>query len=83
MRLSEIAAKRIINIYDGAIIGSAGEADLVIDPLSGEVTELVMPPGGFPFYGNNKRSFTIPWQAIKKIGAEVIVVDIDENGRYQ
>ncbi|MGI5891496.1 MAG: YlmC/YmxH family sporulation protein [Bacillota bacterium] len=79
MRLSELAAKKIVNIYNGDIVGSVGDADLLIDPLSGEIAELIMPPSRF---SNNKRQYSIPWQAIKKIGAEVIVVDIDDNGRY-
>jgi YlmC/YmxH family sporulation protein len=80
MRLSELATKKIVNIYDGDIVGSVGDADLLIDPVTGEIEELIMPPGRF---SSHKRQFAIPWQAIKKVGSEVIVVEIDENGRFE
>lgn len=41
MRLSELASKRIINLYNGEIIGTAGDSDLMIDPASGLITEIV------------------------------------------
>jgi len=80
MRLSEFAGKRIINIYDGDFLGTAGESDLVIDPATGAIEEIILPQGrGF---GASKRQMSIPWESVKKIGSEVIVVDIDDNGKY-
>lgn len=82
MRLSELAGKRIINIYDGDFLGTAGESDLVIDPQSGAIEEIILPQGrGFISLGSRNRQMSIPWEAVKKIGSEVIVVDIDDNGK--
>lgn len=75
MRLSELAGKRIINLYDGEIIGTAGESDLLIDSSSGLITEIIIPPGRGP--AASRRPLTIPWAAVRKIGPEVIVVDIE------
>ena len=44
MRLSEFADKRIINLYDGEIMGSAGDSDLLIDPADGRIVEIVLQP---------------------------------------
>lgn len=75
MRLSELANKRILNLYDGEIIGSAGESDLLVDPKTGLVAEIIIPPGrGVTSRG---RGLSIPWSAVKKVGAEVIVVDME------
>lgn len=84
MRLSEFADKRIINIYDGDIMGRAGDSDLLIEPESGRIQEIILPPPrGFAiFTTGNRRQLSIPWQAVKKVGAEVVVVDIDENGKF-
>ena len=72
MRLSELAGKKIINLYDGEIIGPAGDSDLLIDSVSGLITEIVVPPGR-----GGRRALSIPWSAVRKIGPEVIVVDIE------
>lgn len=75
MRLSELAGKRIINLYDGEIIGTAGDSDLLIDSVSGLITELVLPAGRGGAAA--RRPLSIPWSAVRKIGPEVIVVDIE------
>lgn len=75
MRLSELAGKRIINLYDGEIIGTAGESDLLIDSASGLITEIIIPPGRGPMAA--RRPLSIPWSAVRKIGPEVIVVDME------
>jgi YlmC/YmxH family sporulation protein len=86
MRLSEFAGKKIINIYDGDILGTAGESDLLVDPITGEIAEIILPPGrGAGFFSgaaSGRRQLSIPWEAVKKIGSEIIVVDIDEDGKY-
>jgi len=85
MLLSDFADKRIINIYDGDIMGRAGDSDLLIEPESGRILEIILPPPrGFTLFAgrNNQRQLSIPWQAVKKVGAEVVVMDIDENGKY-
>ena len=75
MRLSELAGKRILNLYDGEIIGSAGESDLLIDPKNGAISEILIPPDrGMSGCG---RGLSIPWAAVKKVGAEVIVIDLE------
>lgn len=79
MRLSEFAEKRIINVFDGELLGAIGDSDLLIDPDSGRIIEILVPP---PRRGGGKRSVSIPWSAVKKVGAEVVVVDVDSGGSY-
>ena len=85
LRLSDFAEKKIINIFDGEILGTAGESDLLIDADNGQIIEIIIPPQrGFSAITNNpRRQISIPWTAVKKIGSEIIVVDIDDNGKYQ
>ena len=74
MRLSELAQKRIINVYDGEIMGTAGESDLLIEPITGAIAEIIVPAGrGI----SGKHGGSIPWSSVKKVGAEVIVVDVE------
>jgi YlmC/YmxH family sporulation protein len=78
MRLSELAGKKIINLYDGAMMGTVGDSDLLVDPQSGAIDSLMLPRRNDGRSARNMpRRIAVPWEAVKKIGAEVIVVDID------
>lgn len=79
LRLSEFAEKRIINIFNGEIIGSAGDSDLLINPVDGQIIELIIQEPTRLINRGEKRSVSIPWEAVKKIGPEIIVVDIDDS----
>lgn len=80
MRLSQLLNKRIINIYDGEILGLVGDADLLVDEASGEIKALVVPWRG-QIEGRGRRGerrwLNIGWDKVCKVGAEVIVVDVN------
>ncbi|MDP4126208.1 MAG: YlmC/YmxH family sporulation protein [Bacillota bacterium] len=79
MLLSDLAGKEIINLYDGAKLGLVGDADLDIS-LNGSVEAIILTSrGGFSgFWGakEERELLVIPWQTIKKVGSEVIIVDL-------
>ena len=78
MRLSELVAKRIVNIYDGGVLGTVGDSDLMVDPETGEISAIILPSRqGMRSWRNEKRQLIVPWEAVRKIGSEVIVVEID------
>lgn len=79
MRLSELVGKQIINLYDGGILGTVGESDLVVDLESGQIQSLILPGRSnlVSFWGDQQQMI-IPWDAVKKIGTEVIIVDLDQ-----
>lgn len=80
MRLSEFAGKEIINIYDGMRMGTAGEADLLVDQETGDILSMVLPnQGNFLNFWADRQNIVIPWDAVKKIGREVIVVELDKS----
>lgn len=78
MRLSDLSGKEVINVYDGARLGVIGDADLVVDINTGEIHSIIMPQrnGAFSFW-MDRQHLIIPWAAVKKIGNEVIIVDLD------
>lgn len=81
MLLSDLAGKEIINLYDGAKLGLVGDADLAISS-SGSIEAIILTSrSGFSgFWGNindrDRDTLVIPWEAIKKVGSEVIIVDM-------
>lgn len=79
MRISEMAGKEVINLGDGARLGIVGECELTFDSHSGVIGGLLLPRRKtiFNFLGDNQ-TVTIPWQAIKQIGDEIVIVDINQ-----
>ncbi|NLO96605.1 MAG: YlmC/YmxH family sporulation protein [Peptococcaceae bacterium] len=82
MLLSEISGKEIINLHDGAKLGLVGDSDIKIN-ANGKIEALIISSRSvysrFFNRGSERELDTvvIPWKAIKKIGNEVIIVDID------
>lgn len=80
MKLSEMVGKEIVNLNDGSRLGVVGESDLVIDGRNGAIHSIVLPNRSTPlnFWSDNKPSLVIPWEAVKKVGTEVIIVELSE-----
>ncbi|MGE5404153.1 MAG: YlmC/YmxH family sporulation protein [Candidatus Saccharibacteria bacterium] len=79
MLLSELIGKEIININDGIKLGVVGDSDLIINPESGEIESIIMPNrGNFVNLWIDRQRMVVPWDAVRKIGREVIVVDLDQ-----
>lgn len=78
MRLSELSGKEIVNLYDGARMGIIGNSDLVIDENDGKIIYLLIPNKRMQFFLLNEKNFTeVPWDSIKKIGPDIVILEID------
>ncbi len=68
--------KEVINTIDGQCFGTI--IDLEIDP-GGQIAAIIL-PGPSKLFGLIKgdRDYVIPWDRIRKIGKDVILVDIDD-----
>lgn len=78
MRLGELIGKEIINIFDGMRLGTIANSDLVIDPETGEIESIILPKRqGFLNFWMERGEMVVPWETVKKIGNEVIIVDLD------
>jgi YlmC/YmxH family sporulation protein len=78
MRLNDLVGKEMVNIYDGMRMGTVGESDMLVDPESGQIISIILPNRGNAFnFWADRQKLVIPWEAVKKIGREVIVVDLD------
>lgn len=78
MRLSELTGKEVINLSDGARLGNIEECDLVFEGQTGRISALIVPKRGFflQFWADEKNT-SIPWNSIRRIGDEVIIVDLN------
>ena len=78
MRLSHLAGKEVINLSDGSRLGVIDECELTFDSKSGRINTILVPnKNGLMSFFSENRMITIPWQAIKRIGDEVIIVDLN------
>lgn len=84
MRLSDLNGKEVINLGDGARLGVITECEITFDSLSGAIRALVLPKRRnlFGIFGENQISM-IPWQSIKRIGDDIIIVDLSQSFENQ
>lgn len=77
MRLSELSGKEIVDVKRAERLGILGETDLEINE-KGQIQALLIPNGkwfGFKRHGSEMR---VPWRHIKKIGTDMIIIDIPD-----
>jgi len=70
-----LRAREVINIIDGRRLGFIGDLDIDLD--AGRVRAIVVPGQAklLGLFGRDNDVY-IPWEKIVKIGADVILVDI-------
>ena len=66
--------KEVINLIDGRRLGYV--QDVEAEFSTGEITAIVVPGTSKMFSMGNKGDITIPWNKIKKIGDDIILVEI-------
>lgn len=73
-KTSELREREVVNILDGKRLGLA--SDLEIEAETGKIKAIIVPgPGKFLWLFGKSEDFVIPWERIKKIGVDVILVD--------
>ena len=73
---SDFRTKEVINVRDGRRLGNI--IDMEFNLSEGKITAIVV-PGASRFLGLLKEEddVVIPWERIKKIGDDVILVDVE------
>lgn len=76
-RTSDFRQKEVININDGKRLGFVCDVEINLD--SGKLESIVI-PGGNKLFGilGRDSEYVIPWERIKKVGEDIILVEIDE-----
>lgn len=79
MKISDFQAKDVINIVDGKKLGHI--SDIELDLRQGKIDSIVIPQFQkmFGFFGTTGSEIVVPWRNIVKIGADVVLVRLEEN----
>ncbi|ASS91510.1 MAG: YlmC/YmxH family sporulation protein [Bacillaceae bacterium] len=79
MRLSELSGKEIVDVKRAERLGVLGQTDFEINAETGQITALIIP--SLKWFGLRKQGHDIrvPWEHIKKIGQDMIIIDVPEN----
>lgn len=67
--------KEVVNILDGKRLGYV--QDVEADFETGEITAIVVQGSGKFFLMNGKNDLVIPWEKIKRIGEDIILVEFN------
>lgn len=77
MRLCEFQKKEVINACNCRKLGCV--SDLIFDECNGCIEAIIVPKGGkFCNFLWDGGEFIIPFKCIKRIGPDIIMVDIHE-----
>ena len=76
-RSAEFRQKEVINVNDGRRLGFVGDVEINFE--EGRLEAIVIPTSGklFGIIGK-ENDIVIPWEKIKKIGEDIILVDVDD-----
>ena len=76
MRFSQFGGKEIIGLDNGERLGVIGDADLEINTETGQIRSIIIPQGGFFALGKRREDIVIPWEAIVKIGPDMVIIQM-------
>lgn len=79
VRLSDLIGKDIVNIQNGSRLGMVADSDLVIQAETGEIESIILPSRNGLLNLWDKNNLNIPWSSVRKIGSEVIIVELDDS----
>lgn len=78
IRFCKLRQKEVVNCIDGKRLGFI--CDLVLEECDGKICSIIVPgQSKLSFFVKGERDFIIPWRNIRKIGEDVILVELDFN----
>ena len=75
-RVTDLRCKEVINVTDGLRLGFVSDVEILLP--EGKVLALVV-PGPCRFFGlfGRKDDCVIPWNCIRRIGSDLILVELE------
>nr|WP_041587784.1 YlmC/YmxH family sporulation protein [Thermincola potens] len=84
MKVSDLRLREVINVYNGKKLGLIRDIEFDLD--QGKIKSIILPGGNkvLGLLGKND-DIVIPWHKIKKMGLDVILVELSDfnDTRYE
>ncbi|AGL02957.1 YlmC/YmxH family sporulation protein [Desulfoscipio gibsoniae] len=83
VKISDLRMREVINIADGRRLGPIKDIDINLE--EGRINAIILPGHGgggggkFMSFIGREEEMVVPWQKIRKIGVDVILVDLAFN----
>ena len=79
-KIADLRCKEVINIHSGFRLGFV--CDVIVNVITGHLIAILV-PGPCKFFGifGREDDYLIPWDCIRRIGDDIILVDVD--GQYR
>lgn len=75
IKISDLRAREIINVADGRRLGLIKDIDFDLE--QGRIKGIVLPgPSRFMGFFGREEELMVPWDKVKKIGVDVILVEL-------
>ncbi len=75
VKISDLRMREVVNIADGRRLGPIKDID--IDLEQGRISAIILPGAGkFLSLFGREEEIVVPWEKIKKIGVDVILIDL-------
>ncbi len=76
LKISDLRMREVINVVDGRRLGEI--KDIELDLEMGKIKSIILPgTGGFlRIFGRNE-DIVVPWERIRKLGVDVILVEVN------
>ena len=79
MRISDLRLLDIVNVKDGRRLGPIKDLDLDLERGSVKGIIVAGPSRSWGLFGSGKsEDYVVPWDRVKKIGVDVILVDAQD-----
>ena len=77
-KIADLRCKEVINIHSGFRLGFV--CDVIINVVTGHLVAILV-PGPCKFFGifGREDDYLIPWECIRKIGDDIILIDVEED----
>ena len=81
-RIADLKCKEVINISNGYRLGYV--YDVTVNVVTGQVVAVIV-PGPCRFFGlfGREDDYVIPWESIRRIGDDIILVEMDGEQRRE
>lgn len=77
IKTSDLRQREVINITDGKRLGFVSDLDVDLD--EGRIRSIIIPAqNNLLSIFSRSGDYVIPWEQIKKIGSDVILVDLQQ-----